>query len=162
MRTLSKWISMGLTVAGVALAGTADANVFVHGAICQPNNANQIEEYGVNSLGVESQSTATGVSVTCPSPVAVDVGTSLQWNVRVDDNHPSQEVACFGVALDSNGNVLGTTAADGSGLSFTGADQLSYSFSVSVSSPFYSYASLCSIPAQVGSARSRIKNIRVF
>jgi hypothetical protein len=153
---------MGLMMTGLALAGTADANVFVHGAVCQPNNSFQIEEYGVNSAGVESQSTATGVSVTCPSPVSVDVGASLQWHVRVDDNNASGEVSCFGAALDSNGTLLGTSAADGSGVGFVGADQLAYSFAVAVGSPFYSYASLCAIPAQVGNNRSRIKNIRVF
>lgn len=139
----------------VGLIGvTAKADVWVSGAICTESYAfsgNVLD----HSHGAVNPS-ANEVYVACPIPVDQNVGTSQEFQVRVEDSHTTQNFACTGVIYSTNGEILATTGTDTTAGVLE--DTLTFSVTTGSSSDDYSYVAYCNVPGN----SSKVENLRVY
>lgn len=163
MNIRSKTFLLALTpVMGLLSVSNQAVAEYVHGAICQPINAS-ITGYSYTLAGLQNDNQSSRITVVCPSPTHINIGSSAQWQVRVEDKNTSsgQDFWCQGAALKSNGDTIGFTSnfsQSGSGVEKT----LSFSFGMGSSSSSYSYAAYCQMPKNAGGLgkSSLIENIR--
>lgn len=141
----------------VGLIGTsASADVWVSGTICTEGIASVGDVFDYNGGSLANPSSQQ-VAVSCPIPVDQNVGTSQQFQMRVEDNHTTQDfLSCIGLVIGTDGEILASTNSDST--SGTGEDILSLSTTTGVSSDDYSYFVLCNMPGN----GSRVENIRVY
>jgi hypothetical protein len=84
-------------------ARLAAATVLQGGNVCHAA-LDSIEIVDRNQYGVANASSTNTAWVWCPLDRFSDVGDTLQ--VHVYDRHPSQNVDCYGLTLDADGDIL--------------------------------------------------------
>lgn len=144
--------SLGMIVAIGLTCAVAKADVWVTGTLCK-------QALGTNTLefndGTARNATASGIFTVCPIPVAQNVGTSQQFEVRVSDAS-SANFSCFGLVIGTNGEILASTSS--ANTSGTGEFTMAFSATTAASSDDYSYLAFCTIPG----SGSQLENLRVF
>jgi hypothetical protein len=151
LRALTAIFAVGL------FCTTASADVWVTGAVCTEGYswAGNVLDYSDGNGAYNPSS--SGVWTVCPIPVAQNVGTSQQFEMRVQDSHATDNFGtCFGMIIGTNGEILSSTSSDST--LGTGEDTLSFSSTTGTSSDDFSYVAMCNVPGD----NSRIENIRVF
>lgn len=133
------------TVLAIGLTSTAaSADVYVTGTLCTEAGSFAGNVLDFNG-GFASNPTSTEVFVTCPIPVAQNLGTTHSFEVRVQDNHATQNFTSWiGLVLGTNGEILAST---GSGQVLgTGELTMTFSTTTAAATDDYSYVALGLIP----------------
>src|SRR5688500_3764101 len=96
MHTLRAALFLGL------IGTTASADVWVSGTICTEGLASAGNVFDYNG-GLLTNPTSQQQTVACPIPVDQNVGTSQQFEMRVQDNHTTQNfLSCIGLVFGTD------------------------------------------------------------
>lgn len=107
---------------------------------------------------VASASYSDGTTIACPIDSDHDVGGVAQFKVAVRDYSFDEDVSCYGVAYDSNGNHMGSSpvmSTSGSSGAFT---NLTMSISGVDPASDWGFGVLCNIPEYP----SGVSSVRVY
>lgn len=144
------------SVVGALLVCASGAGaITAPGVMCQPG-LNALVNYV--ATGTRHTGGVDGVLV-CPVATGANLGTHVQWAIRVVDNSAAGSIWCRGYTLDSSGFVVttattATSANGGSTLTATSAFQTATS---------HTHVAECSMPAVPAfTAASEIQRVEVF
>ena len=148
-------------VFGMALAigltsTVASADVWVVGSMCTEGILDVGNALNFNG-GFAYNPGSTEVYVTCPVPSSQNLGVTHSFEVRVEDNHSTQNFTSWlGLVVGTDGEIL--TSTGGASTTGTGEKTMTFSATTGVSSDDYSYVALGNIPGN----SSQVENLHIF
>ena len=147
---------LGMALAIGLTSTAAGADVWHTGTACTEAIASVGDILDFNG-GFATNPGSTTFFLSCPVPVDQNLGTTHAFEVRVEDNHSTQNFTSWiGLVLGTNGEILASSSSGQN--AGTGEFTLSFSAITAVSSDDYSYVVLGNIPGN----SSKVENLHIF
>lgn len=152
---MKKKTLFGSILGGLLASASGASAITAPGAMCQP---------GINALvsynaGAARHNGGIAGTLVCPVATGANLGTHVQWAIRVVDNNPSASIACVGYTYDSNGFVVATAAT---GNSANGASTLT-AVTAFQTAPSHTQVAECSMPLMpFGGVGSEVQRVEAY
>jgi len=146
---------LGLAFAVGLTSTAASADVWMTGSACTEAVASVGDVLDFNG-GYATNPSSSTIFVTCPVQVTQNLGLTHSFEVRVQDNHSTQNFTSWiGLVIGTNGEIL---ASSNSGqASGTGELTMTFSATTGTTSDDFSYVVLGNVPG----SSSQVENLRI-